>query len=133
MIAIKKRILIVEDEPSVLKFMRLRLAHEGYLVFCAEDGEEALREAQVDRPDLILLDLQLPKLDGYLVCRRLREQPSTARIPIIVVTASEEQYIRLADRCVELGIQDAIKKPFRTQELLEKIDKVFGKEKRTHE
>ena len=123
----KKRILIAEDDPSILKMTKLRLEHEGYAVVSAQNGEEALRQATTKyQVDLILLDIKLPKLDGYTVCRRLKCQSQTERIPVIVFSASENELERLADRCIEVGAADWIKKPFRTKDLLEKIHRVLG-------
>jgi len=125
----KKRILIVEDEPSVLKVTKVRLEHEGYDVIAAMDGREALQRATSELPiHLILLDIMLPKLNGYEVCRSLRRQPSTTHIPVSIFTASEAQSQRLADRCVEVGAADCVKKPFNRKELLEKIHRALREE-----
>ena len=123
----KKRILIAEDDPSILKMTKLRLEHEGYAVVSALDGEEALRQAAREFPiHLILLDIKLPKLDGYTVCQRLKDQPQTETIPVIVFSASENELQRLADRCIDVGAADWIKKPFRTKDLLDKIHRALG-------
>ena len=125
----KKRILIAEDEPNILKATRLRLEHEGYTVISAVDGEEALQQAESALPiHLILLDVKMPKLDGYEVCQRLKRNPVTAHVPIIVFTASETQSKRIADRCIELGASDWVKKPFQTKELLAKIQRALGED-----
>ncbi len=128
MIMLKKRILVAEDDLFVLKMVKLRLEHEGYIVLSAADGEEALQEATREQPNLILLDIRMPKLDGYTVCRHLRQQPSTAAIPVIIITASEVHLLRLADRCVEVGANDWIKKPFKTKDLLAKIHRLLDEE-----
>ena len=125
----KKRILIVEDEIGVLKVTKLRLEHEGYDVITATDGKEALQRVVSEFPiHLVLLDIMLPRLNGYDVCRALKRQPSTAEIPVIVFTATEAQQQRLADRCIEVGVADWIKKPFDTKELLMKIRHALGEE-----
>ena len=125
----KKRILIVEDDPSVLKVTKIRLEHEGYEVVTAVDGEQALHEAARQLPiHLILLDIMLPKRNGYEVCRTLKQRPATAAIPVIVFSASLAQLEQLADRCVEMGATDWIKKPFQSAELLAKIRHALGKE-----
>ena len=124
-----KTILIGEDDPGTLKVTKLRLEHEGYQVVTATDGESVLTSATSDLPiHLILLDIKLPKLNGYDVCRRLKRQPSTTRIPIIVFSASESQMQYLADRCVEVGATDWIKKPFRTKDLMNKIHRALHEE-----
>jgi CheY-like chemotaxis protein len=123
----KKRILIGEDDPSILKMTRVRLEYEGYEVITAVDGDEVLQCAGGDLPiHLILLDIKLPKRDGYDVCRMLKQQPATADIPVIVFTASESQLQRLADRCIEAGATDWVKKPFHTKDLLAKIHRALG-------
>ncbi len=125
----KKRILIGEDDISILKMTKLRLEHEGYDVLAASDGEQVLEQAQVQLPiHLILLDIKLPKLNGYDVCRMLKGHIMTAGIPVIVFSASESQLIYLADRCIEAGATDWIKKPFRTKDLLAKIRRALGEE-----
>jgi CheY-like chemotaxis protein len=123
----RKRILIAEDDPSILKMTKLRLEHEGYDVVAVMDGEEALQQAAAQTPiHVILLDIKLPKLNGYDVCRALKHQPATADIPVIVFSASETHLQRLADRCIEVGATDWIKKPFRTKDLLTKIHRALG-------
>lgn len=125
----KKRILLVEDDPSVMFVTKTRLEHEGYEVVPATNGEVALQQAVDKLPiHVVLLDIMLPKVNGYEVCRRLKQQPATADIPVIIFTASEAQLRNLADRCTEVGASDWIKKPFLTKELLQKIQRVLGEE-----
>ena len=129
----KRRILLAEDDASVLKMTTLRLQHEGFEVVVAMDGEQAVKNASSGNPvDLILIDVKMPKLDGLQVCKQLKNSPTTAKIPIIVFTASMAQWQQLADRCVELGVTDWLKKPFRSQELLSKIHHALGKEGQPH-
>ena len=129
----KPRILVGEDDPSILRMTKLRLEHEGYDVVTAMDGEAVLRQAAEAAPvDLILLDIKMPKRDGYDVCRTLKRDAATAAIPVIVFTASENQLLTLADRCLEAGASDWIKKPFRTPELLKKIHQALGEEASPH-
>ena len=125
----KKRILIGDDELSILKMTKVRLEHEGYDVITAVDGEEVVRQAGAQLPiHLILLDVKMPKLNGYEVCRMLKCQAVTAGIPVIIFSASESQVQLLAERCIEIGASDWIRKPFRTHELMEKIHHVLGEE-----
>ena len=129
----KKRILIVEDDPSVLKMTSIRLRHEGYDVLTATDGESALSTIDQDpQIHLILLDVRLPKIDGYEVCRTVKRQPATMHIPVIIFSASESQLGRLADRCIEAGAVDCIRKPFQTRELLGKIHRALEEEGGVH-
>lgn len=128
------RVLIGEDDPSVLKVTKLRLEHEGFEVRTATDGEAVLQEVGGALPiHLILLDIRMPKLNGYQVCQALRREEATADIPIIIFTASEGQMTRLADRCIEAGATDWIKKPFRTSDLMAKIRRALGEEDGGHE
>ncbi|MBI4342526.1 MAG: response regulator [Candidatus Omnitrophica bacterium] len=125
----KRRVLLVEDEAHVLKVTKLRLEHEGYEVLDAADGERAVERANAELPiHLILLDIKLPRLDGYEVCRRLKAKSSTSHIPILLFTASEAQAARLTDQCIEVGANDWIKKPFRTKELMDKIHRLIAEE-----
>jgi len=126
---VKKRILIVEDDPSVLKVTKVRLEHEGFDVVTAMDGNQALEVAAHKLPiHVILLDIMLPKRNGYEVCSMLKRRPATAKIPVIVFSASESEIARLADRCVEVGATDWIKKPFTSAELMAKIHRALGEE-----
>jgi DNA-binding response OmpR family regulator len=123
----KKRILLCEDDTSVLKVTKLRLEYEGYEVIAAHDGEEVLEQAATQLPiHLILLDIRLPKRDGYDVCRTLKQQSATAQIPVIIFTGSESQWEVLGDRCIELGVTDWMKKPFPTMELMAKVHRALG-------
>ena len=130
----KKRILICEDDLSILKVTKVRLEHEGYDVITAVDGEDVLQQVETLYPiHLVLLDIKLPKRNGYDVCRMLKQRRASADVPVIVFTASESQLQRLADRCIEVGATDWIKKPFRTKDLLEKIHRALGEEGGGHE
>jgi CheY-like chemotaxis protein len=120
------RILLAEDDPSVLKMTKLRLEHAGYQVVPAVDGQDALDQVASHGPvDLILLDLNMPKLDGLQVCQRLKANAETAKIPVIIFSASETYQAKMTDLCLELGANDWIAKPFRSQELLGKIQQVI--------
>ena len=130
----KKRVLLAEDEPGVQKMTKFRLEHEGFEVQVVGDGEEALRQARTPPPPhVVLLDVWIPKHNGYDVCRKLKEEPATARIPVIIFTASEAEVQYLTDKCIEVGAEGWIKKPFRAKELIDKINGVLGKEGEGHE
>ena len=130
--AAKKRILLAEDDPSVRKTTKFRLEHEGYDVVAVEDGEAALAQASAVPIHLVLLDIRLPKMDGYEVCRRLKNNQATAEIPVLIFTASESQMTSLANRCIEVGAVDWLQKPFRTAQLMEKIHRALGEEGMSH-
>ncbi len=129
----KRRILLAEDDPSILKVTKLRLEHEGFDVIVATDGEAAVDAAMATQTiDLILLDVRMPKLDGFQVCKRLKQNPLTTRVPIIIFTASVTQLQHLADRCIELGVAAWLRKPFRSKDLLAKVHQALGEEGTAH-
>jgi two-component system response regulator ResD len=117
-----KHILVVDDEPSVVEVVGLYLEREGYRVTVARDGQAALDAASRDHPDLIVLDLMLPKMDGLEVTRRLRG-PAEASIPIIMLTAKREEMDRILG--LELGADDYVVKPFSPQELVSRVKAVL--------
>ena len=115
----KLRILLVDDEPSIVKMVGKRLEIEGFEVLVAVDGQEALAKAKAEQPDLIVLDLMLPKLNGYEVCTMLKQDTRYQKIPIVLFTAkAQEKDEKLGMEC---GADAYVRKPFRAQELLEKI------------
>lgn len=113
------RILVVEDSPTVLYLTAAALTQSGYEVLKATDGIEALRIAVEEKPDLVLLDVILPKLNGYQVCRRLKAEPQTATIPVVMITSKSKDTER--DWGLEQGADDYIVKPFQPSELLSVI------------
>lgn len=113
------RILIIDDNPANLKVATLHLSNFAYVVLSARDGESGLSRAQRARPDLILLDIQMPGIDGYETCRRLKADPRTAHIPIIYMTARSQVDDKL--RAFELGGVDYITKPFEAPELIARV------------
>ncbi len=110
------KILVVEDEKYISDIIKFNLEKEGYQVFTAYDGAEALEKQETVDPDLILLDVMLPKLDGFEVCRRIR---SSSSVPIIILTAKEEEVDKVLG--LELGADDYITKPFGIRELIARI------------
>ena len=113
----KKTVLIVEDEKSIVDILRFNLEKDDYAVETAYDGEAGLRLAVEKNPDLVLLDLMLPKMNGFDVCRRLRERGSN--VPIIILTAREEEGDKVQG--LELGADDYITKPFSMRELMARV------------
>ena len=113
----QKTVLIVEDEKNIVDILRFNLQREGYQTAEAYDGEDGLEKARTADPDLILLDVMLPKLNGFDVCRRLRAAGSS--VPVIILTAREEE----ADKVLglEIGADDYITKPFSMRELLARV------------
>lgn len=112
----QKKILIIEDEKTISDIVKFNLSKEGYLVETAYDGEEGLSMVFRLNPDLILLDIMLPKLDGFQVCRKIRE---TLNIPILMLTAKEEEVDKVLG--LELGADDYITKPFGMRELVARV------------
>jgi len=119
----RQKILLVEDEKNIARVVTYNLEREGYQVITARDGEEGLTKARKELPDLVILDLMLPKLDGLEVCRQLKTDPKSARIPIIMLTAKTQE----ADRVVglELGADDYVAKPFSVRELAARVKAVL--------
>ena len=114
------RILVVDDEPAVTDLLAYNLRKAHYEVLIAADGREALRLARESRPDLILLDLMIPEVDGLDVCRELRK---TSAVPIIMITARGEEIDRVVG--LELGADDYVTKPFSVRELMARIKAVL--------
>ncbi|PTL83209.1 PleD family two-component system response regulator [Vitiosangium sp. GDMCC 1.1324] len=115
----KKKILLVDDSSTVLLLHRMMLSHCGYELLTARDGQEALDKASTERPDLIFLDVLMPRMDGFQTCRALRSRTETRDVPIILVTTrGEPHYVRQG---FESGCTDYITKPFDGEELLAKV------------
>ena len=114
-----KRVLVVDDEPNIVMTVADRLELNGYEVITAGDGMEALEKAKNEKPDLIILDLMLPKMDGYKVCRDLKNDLEYKHIPIIMFTAKT----MAADEILglEMGADEYVKKPFELEELVKMI------------
>lgn len=117
------RVLIVEDEPDIRALVVHHLRRDGYEVSSASSGEDALRQVQAAPPDLILLDLMMPAMDGLEVCRRLRRDPATATLPVVMLTAKGDEVDRVLG--LELGADDYIVKPFSPKELLARVRAVL--------
>lgn len=116
-------VLIVEDEPSMVELLRYNLESDGFQVASASDGEEAMLVIEEQRPDMILLDWMLPKLSGIEICRRLRRDPETRTLPVIMITARAEENDRV--RGLDVGADDYISKPFSPVELMARIRAVM--------
>jgi DNA-binding response OmpR family regulator len=118
-------VLVADDDPDILALVSFRLDRAGYDVVAAQDGEEALRLALEHAPDLAILDVMMPKLDGYEVTTRLRQNNATRRLPVILLTARVQE----ADiaRGFEAGADDYVKKPFSPQELGARVQAILGR------
>ncbi len=113
----EKTVLVVEDESNIVDILTFNLQREGYRVVAAYDGEAGLELARREKPDLILLDLMLPKLGGFQVCKTLREEGDTT--PILILTAREEEEDKVQG--LELGADDYVTKPFQVRELMARV------------
>lgn len=116
-------ILIVEDEPDIAEILAFNLEREGYDVTTVGDGVEALSRIKASPPDLVVLDIMLPGLDGLEVCRRLRAQPQTKGLPILVVSARGEEIDRVVG--LELGVDDYVAKPFSPREVVLRVGAIL--------
>ena len=114
-----KTVLVIDDEPELAKLVDYNLTKAGYLVLTARDGEAGIAAARKHAPDLVVLDVMMPGLDGWEVCKKLRAEPSTAAVPVIMLTAKAEE----ADRVLglELGADDYLVKPFSVRELAARV------------
>jgi len=121
-----KRILVIDDELELVKAVEVRLKASGYEVMVAFDGLAGISKVKEAKPDLILLDIIMPKMDGYEVCKKLMADPETKDIPIVIFSASQERVLEA--KCKELGITDFIVKPFETNDLLNTVNEVLKKE-----
>ena len=119
----KKHILAIDDEKDILKLLQYNLEREGYQVFCAETGEKGLEAAKARHPDLVVLDLMLPGMDGLEVCKILRANKETKNIPILMLTAKSSEVDQILG--LELGADDYISKPFSVKVLLARVKNVF--------
>lgn len=121
----KKKILVVDDEVDLVKTIQFALELEGYKVLVSYNGEDALNQARKENPDLILLDIMLPKLDGYKVCRLLKFDEQYKHIPILMMTAKTQEKDKLMGK--ETGANEYITKPFDMEELMEKVKTYLNK------
>ena len=117
---IKTRILVVDDELSIVKFLRANLETKGYDVLTAMDGAQALQTVEMELPDLVILDIMMPKMNGFEVCRQLREW---SQIPIIMLSARGDEKDKV--KCLDLGADDYITKPFGASELIARVSAVL--------
>ena len=120
----KGKILVVDDEIYIVHILDFSLGMEGYEVVTALDGEQALEKMKSERPDLIVLDIMMPKLDGYEVCKSVKGNPDTAHIPVILLSAKG----RNVDQKLgfDVGADDYITKPFSPRKLVERINQLLG-------
>ena len=134
-----KRVLIVDDDRSVVRMLQLVLQQAGFQVLTAFDGHEGLRKAWEERPDLIILDIVMPEIDGYRVCRALQSKPETENIPVLMLTvkgqvdSTKEQNSILVSRRIQerlagydAGATEFLSKPLKAAEVVAQVKKILG-------
>ena len=122
-----KRILVVDDDPTSLKLLDLVLNKEGYQVTTASNGLEALRKARLESPDLLILDVMLPGFDGFEICHRLRTEPATATMPIMMLSSKQQKSDQ--DAASKVGANAFLPKPVDRKALLTKVTELLGDQK----
>jgi two-component system alkaline phosphatase synthesis response regulator PhoP len=124
---VKRKILIAEDDESILQLLSTVFSLEDYEVFCATDGEEAIRIWREDNPEVVLLDIQLPKMDGYQVCKAIKSDSTTSHVKVIMLSGMTQDYEFI--KALKAGCDDFIKKPFSLTFLVEKVKELLRSEK----
>jgi DNA-binding response OmpR family regulator len=119
-----KTILVADDEPAVLRSLEFILKKEGYRVLTAVNGQEAYDQASANLPDLVLLDVQMPRMDGNQVCRQLRDTPASANLYIIMITAKGQESDRV--NSMESGANEYITKPFSPRKVIARVKEILG-------
>lgn len=122
----QKRLLIVEDDPNTMLTLQVALERAGYIIECTGNGREALEKIQRQIPDLILLDIMMPEMDGFTLNKHLKQDPKTKDIPVFVLTA-RSQMVKLFGPEDETKAEEYMVKPIPLKVLLEKLEKFFGK------
>ena len=116
----ERKVLVVDDEVNITQIMEFSIGAEGYQVVTAANGEEAINKARKEQPNLIILDIMMPKVDGYEVCRVLKRDPLTKRIPVILLTAKGREIDKRLG--YQVGASDYVVKPFSPSQLIEKVN-----------
>jgi len=126
---VPKRVLVVEDDPAASRFVGYTLEQEGYEVSIASNGLEGIMKAQQEKPDILVLDGMLPGLDGFQVCRRLRAQAETAKLPILMVSAKAQEADKAAG--LKVGADDYLAKPVDPTKLVERVRELLNRQEST--
>ena len=121
------KILVIEDDPATLRLMDYSLRHEGYQVISASNGLEGLRKAIGESPDLVILDVMLPGMDGFEICHRLRSEPATAQLPILMFSAKAQEIDK--DTGIKVGADEYLTKPAAPSEIVSRVGKLLAKKK----
>jgi DNA-binding response OmpR family regulator len=121
----EEKILVIEDDPATSRLVDYSLRHEGYQVITASNGLEGIRKAHDESPDLIILDVMLPGMDGFEICHRLRAENDTARLPILMFSAKAQEIDK--DTGLKVGADDYLPKPAAPAEILDRVEKLLSK------
>jgi DNA-binding response OmpR family regulator len=119
-----KKILVIEDDPAISRLVDYSLRHEGYEVTAATNGLEGIRKAQNEAPDLVILDVMLPGMDGFEICHRLRSEPDTARLPILMFSAKAQEIDKKTG--LKVGADDYLPKPAAPAEIVNRVRKLLA-------
>ena len=123
----EKKILIIEDDPATSRLVDYSLRHEGYQVIKASNGLEGVRKALSESPDLVILDVMLPGMDGFEICHRLKSEPATAQLPILMFSAKAQEIDK--DTGIKVGVDDYLTKPAAPSEIVSRVEKLLAKKK----
>ncbi len=121
------KILIADDEVEILQILQKKLEEKGYLVSTCATAKDCLEAAQKETPDLLLLDIVMPDMNGYQIASNLKDNPTTENIRILFTTGAELEPMAIIKRCQELGVFDFLLKPFTLADLLKKIEEILKK------
>ena len=119
-----EKILVVEDDPSALRLIQYTLQYEGYQVLTATNGLAGLKKAQSEEPDLVILDVMLPGMDGFEICHRLRGDPQTAGLPILMLSAKAQEVDKITG--LKVGADDYVSKPADTAEIVRRVERLLA-------
>jgi DNA-binding response OmpR family regulator len=123
----EEKILVIEDDPATSRLVDYSLRHEGYQVITASNGLEGIRKAHDESPDLIILDVMLPGMDGFEICHRLRAESDTVKLPILMFSAKAQEIDK--DTGLKVGADDYLPKPAAPAEILDRVGKLLSKKK----
>lgn len=123
----EKKILVIEDDPATSRLVDYSLRHEGYQVITASNGLEGVRKALSESPDLVILDVMLPGMDGFEICHRLRSETTTAHLPILMFSAKAQEIDK--DTGIKVGADDYLTKPAAPAEIVSRVEKLLAKKK----
>ena len=122
-----KKILVIEDDPATLRLVDYSLKQEGYEIITASNGLEGIRKARGESPDLVILDVMLPGMDGFEICYRLRSEPTTAKLPILMFSAKAQEIDK--DTGIKVGADDYLTKPSAPADIINRVEKLLAKKK----